>query len=168
MQSLTDLIKSRRSIRKYKNKPIPKEIILDIINCARFAPTANNKQPWFFVVVLNKGFKNKIAGITDYGKFIEEAYCLIAVFCEDTKYYLEDGCAATENILLAAWSYGIGSCWVAGDKKLYTEDVRDILGLDKKYKLVSLISLGYPEEKELNNVKKIKKKPLEKVISFLE
>ncbi|MEN3013960.1 MAG: nitroreductase family protein [Endomicrobiia bacterium] len=166
--SILEVIKTRRSIRRYTNKPIPDNIIKEILDCARLAPSANNKQPWLFVVVKNKEIKNQIAEITDYGKFIKDAYCCIVVFCEDTKYYLEDGCAATQNILLAAWCYGIGSCWVAGDKKVYAEKIKELLKVDNKYKLVSLISLGYPEEKELENVKKINKKSLQDVIKIYE
>ena len=159
-----EVLKTRRSIRRYINKPIPDEIIKDIIDCARLAPTANNKQPWLFVVIKDKKLKEKIAELTDYGKFIKQADCCIAVFCEDTKYYLEDGSAATENILLAAWHYGIGSCWIAGDKKSYAEEIRKILEIPQKYKLVSLISLGYPEKEELKKSQDIKKKTLEEVM----
>jgi len=159
-----EVLKTRRSIRRYINKPIPDEIIKDIIDCARLAPTANNKQPWLFVVIKDKKLKEKIAELTDYGKFIKQADCCIAVFCEDTKYYLEDGSAATENILLAAWHYGIGSCWIAGDKKSYAEEIRKILEIPQKYKLVSLISLGYPEKEELKKSQNIKKKTLEEVM----
>jgi nitroreductase len=159
-----EVLKTRRSIRRYINKPIPDEIIKDIIDCARLAPTANNKQPWLFVVIKDKKLKEKIAELTDYGKFMKQADCCIAVFCEDTKYYLEDGSAATENILLAAWHYGIGSCWIAGDKKSYAEEIRKILEIPQKYKLVSLISLGYPEKEELKKSQNIKKKTLEEVM----
>jgi nitroreductase len=162
--NIIEVLKTRRSIRRYINKPIPDEIIKDIINCARLAPTANNKQPWLFVVIKDKKLKEKIAELTDYGKFIKQADCCIAVFCEDTKYYLEDGSAATENILLAAWHYGIGSCWIAGDKKSYAEEIRKILEIPQKYKLVSLISLGYPEKEEIKKSQNIKKKTLEEVI----
>ena len=158
------MIKTRRSIRQYIKKEIPDEIITEIIDCARLAPTANNKQPWLFVVIKNEELKKQIAEITDYGKFIKDADCCVAVFCEDTKYYLEDGCAATENILLAAWYFGIGSCWVAGDKKFYAEKIKDLLGVKKEYKLVSLISLGYPDEIELKNIQKVKKKSLKEVM----
>ena len=63
-----------------------------------------NIQPWHFIVVTDKERRKHIADLTDYGKFIEQAPVCIAVFCEDTKYYLEDGSAATQNILLAAKS----------------------------------------------------------------
>ncbi|MCX7910168.1 MAG: nitroreductase family protein [Endomicrobia bacterium] len=163
-----DIIKTRRSIRKYIQKPIPDEIINQILDCARYAPTANNKQPWLFIVIKNNDLKTQIAELTDYGKFIKEAYCCIAVFCEDTKYYLEDGSAATQNILLAAWSFGIGSCWIAGDKKFYAEKIKELLSLEAKYKLVSLISLGYPEENELKLAQKINKKELKDIVKFYE
>lgn len=167
-KDLIQVIKTRRTIRKYINKPIPDNILEDILDCARLAPSANNRQPWLFVVIKNDSLKRQIAEITDYGKFIKDAYCCIAVFCEDTKYYLEDGCAATENILLAAWCYKIGSCWIAGDKKHYADKVRELLKIENKYKLVSLVSLGYPEKKEILSAQKISKKRLEDIIIVYE
>lgn len=145
MESLR-VLKERRSIRRYQKKEVPKDIIEDIIDCARFAPSAINIQPWEFIVITDKKMREKIADITDYGKFIKEAPVCVAVFCKDTKYYLEDGSAATTYILLAAKSYGLGTCWVAGDKKFYSEKIRELLGVPKKYKLISLISIGYPDE----------------------
>ena len=115
-----EAIKTRRSVRSFSNKPVEREIIERILDCARLAPSANNTQPWEFVVVTDQAIRESIAGLTDYGKFIAEAPVCIAVFCKDTKYYLEDGCAASENILVAAWALGLSSCWVAGDKKQYS------------------------------------------------
>jgi nitroreductase len=140
------ILKETRSIRKYQKKEIPKEIIEDIIDCARFAPTAVNIQPWEFIVITDKNMREKIADITDYGKFIKDAPVCIVVFCKDTKYYLEDGSAATTYILLAAKSYNLGSCWIAGDKKFYAEKIRELLKVPEGYKLISLISIGYPDE----------------------
>ncbi|MGB9677183.1 MAG: nitroreductase family protein, partial [Candidatus Ratteibacteria bacterium] len=88
------VLKERRSIRKYQKKEVSKDIIENIIDCARFAPTAINIQPWEFIVITDQKMREKIADITDYGKFIKETPCCIAVFCKDTKYYLEDGSAA--------------------------------------------------------------------------
>ncbi|HOJ31144.1 MAG TPA: nitroreductase family protein [bacterium] len=140
------IIKNRRSIRKFTQKKIPENIIKDILDCGRLAPTARNLQPWTFVVIREKQTINKLAEITDYGKFLVDASCCILVFCQDTKYYLEDGCAATENILLAAQAYGIGSCWIAGDKKPYASKIAEMLGAPGGMKLVSIIAIGYPAE----------------------
>ena len=140
------VFKTRRCIRKFRKDPVSKETIEKIIDCARLAPTAINIQPWEFIAITSPEKRKEVADITQHGKFIADAPCCIAVFCKDTKYYLEDGSAATENVLLSAKALGVGSCWVAGDKKEYTENIRKILNVPEGYKLISLIPLGYPEE----------------------
>ena len=138
-----EALRTRRSIRSFTEKPVSREIIEQVIDAARLAPTANNMQPWEFIVVTDEAIRKQIAGVTEYGKFIADAPVCIAVFCKDSKYYLEDGCAATENILIGAHALGVASCWVAGDKKDYAEKVGEILEAPDSYKLVSLIALGY-------------------------
>lgn len=157
-----EAIKTRRSVRRFEGKEVPKEIIEDLIDCGRLAPSGRGVHPWEFIVVTNKGARKRIADLTDYGKFIADAPVCIAVFCQDTKYYLEDGSAATENILIAANAYGLGSCWVAGDKKPYCEAVRELLGVPEGYKLVSLIAIGYSAEKQGRKAKR----PLQEVLHW--
>lgn len=158
MQTL-EAIKIRRSVREFNSAEIPKKLLEQIIDCARLAPTARNEQPWEFIVVTDRETLKKLAQITDHGKFIQSSSCCIVVVCHDTKYYLEDGCAATENILLAATDLGLASCWVAGDKKPYCEDIKKILAVPQQYKVVSLVALGYangpltsPEKKPLREL----------------
>lgn len=138
-------IRRRCSIRKYRSRAIPRRLIERVVNAGRLAPTAWGKQPWEFIVVTDPDMRSKIANMTDYGKFIRKAPACIAVFCEETQFYLEDGCAATENVLIAATALGLGTCWVAGDKKSYAETVRETLGVPQSYRLISLIPIGYPE-----------------------
>jgi nitroreductase len=160
------VIKTRRSIREYLDKSIPKEALEKIVDAARFAPTARGIQPWEFIVVTEQATLKKIADIAEYGKFIAQAKACIAVICQDTKYYLEDGCAATQNILLAATALGIGSCWVAGDKKPYCSQINSLLSVPLNFKLVSLISLGYPKSKD--KLKVSEKRNLTQVIHWEE
>ena len=141
-----EALKTRRAVRAYASAPVPREIIEDIIDCGRLAATAINIQPWEFVVVTSPQTRRSIAHTTDYGKFIAEAPVCVVVLCQDTKYYLEDGSAATENIMLAARAHGLGSCWVAGDKKPYGAEICRQLGAPPGFKLVSLIPMGYPAE----------------------
>ncbi len=143
-----EILKTRRSIREYSDKEIPKELLEKIVEAARFAPTARNVQPWEFVVVTQMPTLKKLAELAENGRFLAQAKACITVFCADTKYYLEDGCAATCNILLAATALGIGSCWVAGDKKPYCTQVAALLSVPDSYKLVSLVSLGWPKSKD--------------------
>lgn len=138
-------VRTRRSIREYQQKPIPREAIEKIIDAARFAPTAKMAEPWEFVIVTKPDILIKIAGLGNNAAFAASAAACIAVFCKDTKYYLEDGCAATQNILLAATSLGIGSCWIAGDKKYYCSHINELLDVPPAFKLVSLVALGYPK-----------------------
>ncbi len=157
-------IKIRRSIREYKDRPIAREILVSLIDAAGFAPTARGVEPWEFIVVTERGTLNKIGQIAEHGKFIAGAAGCIAVFCADTKYYLEDGCAATQNILLAAASLGIATCWVAGDKKPYCAEIAGLLRVTGSFKLVSLIALGYPAKKSSFQVKD--KRKLDEVLHW--
>jgi len=151
-----EALKTRRCKRKFLPTPVPKGVIEDIIDCGRLAPSAVNIQPVEFIVVTKGEIRKKIAEMTDYGRFIAEAPVCIVIFSRQTKYYLEDGSAATENILLAAHSHGLGACWVAGDKKLYAEKVRQLLGAPQNFKLITLIPLGYSKEEPKPAKRKLK------------
>jgi nitroreductase len=157
-----EALKTRRSIRKYSEKPVPKELIEVLVDVGRLAATANNLQPWEFVVVTDAEMRKQLAEITEYGKFIKIAPVCIIVFSKDTKYFLEDCSAATQNILVAARALGLGSCWVAGDKKVYADIIRELVGVPTGYKLISLIAIGYPAEEPTT----IKKRSLDSVIHW--
>ncbi|MFA5396077.1 MAG: nitroreductase family protein [Methanomicrobiales archaeon] len=156
------IIKGRRSIRKYKDEPIPQEAIEQAMECARMAPTARNGQPWLFGVTTDSKILEKLGELASHGKFIADAPACFAIFgLRDEKFYLEDCCAATSSLILGLWAYGISSCWVAGDKMDYNEDVRKLMKVPPEYTLVSLIPAGYPAlgERMVAPVKK----PFEKV-----
>jgi nitroreductase len=162
MNELTQVMKSRRSVRKFERKPVPEEIVRDILDCARLAPTANNVQPWIFGAVADANLKRQVSELTDYGKFIKDCAVCFTVFADSTtKYFLEDGSAATENILLACTAYGIGSCWVAGHKKAYAESVKKLLNVPEPFTLIALVAAGYSRQKPSP-----KKKSLEEITFF--
>ncbi|MGE5487937.1 MAG: nitroreductase family protein [bacterium] len=154
-------LKTRRSVRAYTGEPISKEVLTDIIDCGRLAATANNVQPWEFVVVTDPEKLRAIADITEYGKFIANAAACVVVLCRDSKYYLEDGSNASQNILVAAHAHGLGGCWVAGDKKPYADTIRELVGAPEGLKLVSLLALGHPAEKPEKE-----KRPLSEVLHW--
>jgi nitroreductase len=154
-----EMLKTRRSVRTYKGEPVPRRIIEDIVDCGRLAATAVNLQPWEFVVVTERGMLRRIATTTDYGKFIGDTPACVVVLCKDTKYYLGDGSAATENILLAAPAHSSGLCWLAGDKKPYVAQICRLVGVPQGYRLISLIPNGYPAETPMKS-----KRPLSDVL----
>jgi nitroreductase len=156
-----EALKTRRCIRMYTEQKVPREILEDIIDCGRLAATARNEQPWEFVVVTDPERRRGIAQKTDYGKFIARASACVLVLCKDTKYYLEDGSTASQNMLVAARAHGVGACWVAGDKKEYADEIRKFIGAPQGYKLVSMIAIGYPAEEPQKP-----KRPLQEVIHW--
>ena len=143
-----EVVKNRKSVREYSDKAVPKDLIEKIIDAGRLAATARNEQPWEFVVTSDKEILKKICGMCPNGPFIKDASHLVAVFSKDTKYYIEDCSAATENMLLAIEALGLAGCWVAGDKKDYAEVIRKMFNAPDGYKLVSMITVGYTKKEE--------------------
>ena len=160
--STIQVIKTRRSIRSFLDKPVDEEIIREVIDCGRLAATALNVQPWEFVVVRDQAMRERLSRVCDYGKFLSQSPVCIAVFCRETKYYLEDGSAAIENILLAAWANGVGTCWIAGDKKSYAPEIAQTLSAPKDCRLIGLVAMGYPKEA----AKMPTKRPLDEVLHW--
>lgn len=140
-----EVVKKRKSVREYSEKKVEKALIEKIIDAGRVAATARNEQPWEFIATYDKDILQKICAMCPNGPFIKDASCLIAVFSKDTKYYIEDCSAATQNMLLSIEALGLGGCWIAGDKKDYADSVKKIFSVPEGYKLVSMISVGYPK-----------------------
>jgi len=155
-------LRERHSVRSFTDKSVDRQVIEDLVDCARLAPTARNVQPWEFVVVTDATRLQQLAEHTDHGKFIADAPVCIAVFSRNTKYFLEDGSAATTQLLLAAHALGLGACWVAGDKKPYVDTVRELLDVPQGYRLISLIAIGHPHDSSPQK----DKRPLDELIHW--
>jgi len=156
-----EALRGRRSVRAYRSQPVERQLLETIVDCGRLAPSAINVQPWEFVVVTESSLLRRLAATTDHGPFIADAGACIVVLCKDTKYYLEDGSAATVNMLVAAHALGLGTCWVAGDKKAYADTVREMVDAPPGYRLVSLIAVGHPAA-----TPKPEKRPLSAVLHW--
>lgn len=157
-----EAILNRKSVRQFLDRPVEKDKLEKIIDAARHAPTARGEEPWEFIALTAPGPIKELAGITDHGKFLADAKACVVIFCKDTKYYLEDGCAACENLLLAATSLGISTCWIAGDKKPYASGIAEALKVPSGFKLVSIIAMGYSKDTSGNK----KKRSLEDVLHW--
>jgi nitroreductase len=161
--SLLDLILTRRSIRKYEDKDIPEEILQQILESGRQAPSAVNRQPIHFVIVNDHDLLKNLCDnlITRFVKYAP----LAIVGCADVKSLLTgkwavvDTTIAMENMIIAAWSLGIGSCWIGACNE---KKVKELLKIPDKWKVVALLTFGYPAEQP----KQRKKKPFEKMFSF--
>lgn len=154
-------IRTRREIRDYLDKPIPQECIDEILEAGRLAPSSKNSQPWHFIVIRDKGILRKISELTPTGKHIANAPLAIAIVMEDAKLPEVDGARAGQNMILAAWSLGVGSCWVVN---FYEDGVKDLLGVPQKMKLVTVLPFGYPTEPKTTR-KKIRK-PISEIVHY--
>jgi len=143
-----EAILGRRSIRRYGGQEVSREKIGQILEAGRWAPSGLNNQPWRFAVVREK--KDKMAELTRYSDVIKGADVCLAVFFDHesgydrTKDLLAIG-ASIQNMLLSAYSLGIGTCWL-GEMLNRKEDVHDLLGISGELELVAVIALGYPAE----------------------
>ena len=161
--SLLNLILSRRSIRRYEDRDLPEEVLQKILEAGRQAPSAVNRQPFRFVVVNNGDLmKNLCDNLIN--RFVKYAPVAI-VGCANVKSLLTgkwavvDTTIAMQNMVIAAWSIGIGSCWIGGCKE---KEIKKLLKIPDKWKFVGLLTLGYPAEQP----KQRKKKQFEKLFSF--
>jgi nitroreductase len=160
MDAITCL-KTRRSIRTFRPDPVPAALVEDLVDCARLAPTAFNRQSWTFVTVCDAGARATIAETTGHAAFIAEAPVCVAVFCGPTEFWVEDGCAATENLLIAAHAHGLGACWVGGYQTPYAAAIGDLLGAPSDQRLLALVAVGYPAESPV-----VEKRPLADVLRW--
>jgi len=172
------LVEQRRSIRRYLEKPVDKEKILACIEAARLAPSADNVQPWRFLIIDDPQLKAKFSkeafsGIYYISRFAAQAPVLILVLgrldiianrlgkqIQKIHFYLIDIGIAGEHIVLQAEELGLGTCWIGW---FNMRRARKIFNIPHKYKIVSLISMGYYEKKP---IKRKKRRKLEDIVWF--
>jgi nitroreductase len=152
---LSEAIKGRRSIRAFKKQDVPEETVEALIDAASWAPSAGNIQPWKFVIVRKPAVKKKLAQATLNQEFVEEVPVVIVV-CADEKrssmgygfrgktlYCIQDTAAATQNILLTAYSLGLGACWIGA----FNEDsAKEAVHAPEGVRPVAIIPVGYANE----------------------
>ena len=162
MSSIDDIL-TRRSIRRYETKDIPEDVLRQILEAGRQAPSAANRQPVRFVIVKDRDLL-KVLCDTLIIRFVKYAPVAI-VGCADVKSLLTgkwavvDTAIAMENMVIAAWTLGVGSCWIGACNE---EKVKELLKIPDKWKVVALVTLGYPAEQP----KPRKKKSFEEMFSF--
>jgi nitroreductase len=142
---ILEAIRDRRSIRSYHREDVPDEKLMQVLEAGRWAPSAHNSQCRKFIVVRNEKARKELARIATYGSFLAEAPVAIALVIDPSlsNHPVEDGAAATQNMLLAAHALGLGSCWIGSYGSGYEDSAKLILGIPDDKRLLSLISLGY-------------------------
>ncbi len=157
-------IRERRSIRKYLDTPVEDEKIQAILEAGRWAPSASNRQPWHFIVIRDAETRRRLAEAHPYGRFMAESPVVIVVLAipaRHQKYHLCDPHNAMQNMLLAAYALGLGTCWVGVRNTPMENRFREILGVPRGLRVVCAFPVGYPAETAESS-----REPLEKIVSY--
>jgi nitroreductase len=152
MENLLDLMVSRQRIRDFADEPVSEEQVEAMLKAAMAAPSVQDRRPWHFVVVRKRKTLDKLAQVHKYAYMLEKAQLAI-VICGDQKvsekYWVEDGCVATQNLLLAAKALGLGGVWISlYPKKKLQRVVQELLDIPEYVGVLCILALGTPAEKE--------------------
>ncbi|NVM53999.1 MAG: nitroreductase family protein [Candidatus Helarchaeota archaeon] len=155
---LNEKIKERFSVRKFKSTSVPDELIQEILETARWAPSGLNNQPWKFIIIKDPEIKEQVAQQTHYSHIIRKAPVCIAVFYDkDAGYnYVKDlqACgAAIQNMLLAIHNLELGGVWL-GEILNKRSEVEKILKVPDTFELMAVVALGYPAEEKTQRSRK--------------
>ncbi len=147
-----EFLKTRRSIRRYRPDPVPDGMIEQLMEAARWAPSASNRQPWAFVVIRDPEIRRQVAEHAAY-YFVRWAHAedapLIIALCGDGRnrvyrqFLHEDVALAGSQIMLQAHALGLGTCWLGG---LDREALAAILKLPEGWEVIGLLTVGFPDE----------------------
>jgi len=145
---MIEMICSRRSVRRYTADPISDEAVSAMLECAKFAPSGLNNQPWRFIVIDDKEIGWQLSTLTHYSEIVASAPLLIAVFLDTAaSYHREKDLTAIgaciQNILLAAHSMELGAVWL-GEILKNKSEVSKILNAPSEFELFAVIAVGHP------------------------
>jgi nitroreductase len=154
-----EAIRKRRSVREYTGDPIPREDLEAIVDAGRLAATGGNKQPWDFIVVTEP---QMIQELKVAAQWMDKAGAIIAVVLDpSSRWWIEDGAAAVENMLIAATALGYGSCWLEGYTLPLEKQFKALLNIPDAKRLLTLVPIGVPARWPTKE-----KKPLDEVIRW--
>ena len=159
-----EAIRTRRSIRKYKDQDVADDLIDQILTAGTWAPSGMDNQPWRFAVIRDKKLKSDIAKLAEQTKMVEDAPVIIPVFFDHNAGYdntkdIQTMGACLQNMLLAIHGLGLGGLWL-GEIRKNMDKVRVLCGAPEKYELMAVIVLGYSAQKAVKG----KRKDLEDVV----
>lgn len=151
-KTMVELLRERRSIRRYTGEAVPEESLKQILQAGLLSPSGHNAKPWEFIVVRDKETLNKLSQCREgSAEMLKGADCAVVVLGDEEKtdVWTEDCSAAMMNMHLTASSLGVGSCWIQGRLRTVNGEstetvVKNILGFPDHYRLEAILSLGMP------------------------
>jgi nitroreductase len=145
-----EAIRTRYAVRDFRPDPVPEETVFRILEAGRLAPSQRNRQQWHFVVVQDRETLNKIGELSPTGSFIAQAPMAVVVVMQGAKMAQIDAARAVENMILAGWAEGVGTCWVGGIER---DAVKALLSVPSDGELITILPFGYPARLSLKGIK---------------
>ncbi len=158
MNDVLNLLKTRRSIRKYKDKPVEEEKIQKCLEAARWAPSASNNQPWEFLIVTDKKVRKKLSEIHGSARFVAESPVVFVPLTNPEvhiKYHMSDSALATMQYMIEAHSIGLGTCWAGVIGSSIEPEIKDLLGVPEHLNILGLVATGYADEEPTRTRKEL-------------
>jgi nitroreductase len=135
-------IRTRRTTRAFLPTDVPEQTIRHILEAGRLTPSARNMQPWHFIAIQDKSLLKQLGALCTTGRFIEQASCAVAVVTDPANSWHEiDGARAVQNMELAGWNEGVGTCWIGS---LNRDRIKELLGIPNALHLLTILPFGYP------------------------
>lgn len=176
---MIEAIKHRKSVRKFQAKPVEDGKLNEILEAARLAPSGNNKQPWFFIVIKDERLRQEVAAATNNQVWIASAPIVIVAIADicarsenfagmfvdeetggfDLKRVIRDTAIAVSHILLEVDNQGLGACWCGA---FIQEGIRSVLGIPEDKYVLAVIPVGYPAEEPKAKLRKT----LEEIVKY--
>lgn len=148
-----DAIRTRRSIRRYKAQPVEQKKLDQVLEAGRLAPSAKNLQPWHFILVTSEELRRALRAAYAADWFVEAPAILVA--CGDPsgawrrmdgeEYWKVDVSIAMQNMVLAAWDLGLGTCWIGAFDE---EAAKRVLKVPDGVRVLAMTPIGYPDEEK--------------------
>jgi nitroreductase len=142
---ITAFLRSLRSVRRFSPQAIPDEVLLDVLDVARWTGSSKNTQPWHLIVVRNRDTLAALATCGPFAGHLAGAQAAIVVMMEDGNRRFDEGRLA-QNVMLAAWAHRVGSCIGSLYPEANTARAKELVGVPAKRWLHTAISLGYPAD----------------------
>jgi nitroreductase len=154
-------VRTMVAVRDYADRPVPNDVVTNIVEAGHLSASSTNKQPWHFVVVRDRETLEQLASLVRTGPYVSGAALAVVVAVEkDSPFGLSDASRAIQSMMLTAWADGVGSNWVgfAG-----MSAVADLLGIPDEYDVVAVVPFGYPRRPATQGRKN--RKPLGEIAS---
>ncbi len=155
-----DAVRTVLAVRQFQDKPVPKEVVNQIVESAHLTASSINGQPWHFIVVQDKEMLKQLGAHARSGPYIAQAPLAIVVGTEPSPYGLSDTSRAIQSMILTAWAQGVGSNWVGFSGGL--KQINPLLGAPPEIDIVAILPFGYPVS-SIGKGKK-KRKPIGEVV----